>query len=106
MYSDKKNVLQLVALLRAHGVRRAVLCPGTFLSAASAARAAFFSPSTPCPLGRFLRTLSAERGRFAFLLAPAAGRSFFVSLSSSDIYVSPASPGFSGPCGGTWPAPA
>jgi len=25
MYSDKKNVLQLVALLRAHGVRRAVL---------------------------------------------------------------------------------
>lgn len=27
MYSDKKNVLQLVALLRAHGVRRAVLCP-------------------------------------------------------------------------------
>ena len=26
MYSDKKNVLQLVALLRAHGVRRAVLC--------------------------------------------------------------------------------
>lgn len=29
MYSDKKNVLQLVALLRAHGVRRAVLCPGS-----------------------------------------------------------------------------
>ena len=25
MYSDKKNVLQLVALLRAHGVRRAVV---------------------------------------------------------------------------------
>ena len=29
MYSDKKNVLQLVALLRAHGIRRAVLCPGS-----------------------------------------------------------------------------
>ena len=29
MYSDKKNVLQLVALLRAHGVRRVVLCPGS-----------------------------------------------------------------------------
>ena len=28
MYSDKKSVLQLVALLRAHGVRRVVLCPG------------------------------------------------------------------------------
>ena len=27
MYSDKKNVLQLVALLRAHGVRRACCVP-------------------------------------------------------------------------------
>lgn len=29
MYTDKKNILQLVALLPAHGVRRAVLCPGS-----------------------------------------------------------------------------
>lgn len=29
MYSDKKNILQLAALLRAHGVRKAVLCPGS-----------------------------------------------------------------------------
>lgn len=28
MYSDKKNILQLVALLRAHGVTKVVLCPG------------------------------------------------------------------------------
>ena len=28
MYSDKKNILQLVALLKAHGVRKIVLCPG------------------------------------------------------------------------------
>ena len=26
MYSDKKNILQLVALLKAHGVRKIVLC--------------------------------------------------------------------------------
>lgn len=29
MFSDKKNVLQLVALLQAHGVKRVVLCPGS-----------------------------------------------------------------------------
>ncbi len=29
MLSDKKNILQLVALLKAHGVRRVVLCPGS-----------------------------------------------------------------------------
>ena len=29
MYSDKKNILQLVALLKAHGVRKLVLCPGS-----------------------------------------------------------------------------
>ena len=29
MYSDKKSVLQLVAVLRAQGVRRVVLCPGS-----------------------------------------------------------------------------
>lgn len=29
MYSDKKNILQLVALLRAHGVTQVVLCPGS-----------------------------------------------------------------------------
>ncbi len=29
MLSDKKNILQLVALLRAHGVRKIVLCPGS-----------------------------------------------------------------------------
>ena len=29
MYSEKKNILQLVALLKAHGVSRAVLCPGS-----------------------------------------------------------------------------
>lgn len=29
MYSDKKNVLQLVALLEAHGITRVVLCPGS-----------------------------------------------------------------------------
>ena len=29
MFSDKKNVLQLVALLRAYGIRRMVLCPGS-----------------------------------------------------------------------------
>lgn len=29
MYSDKKNILQLVALLKAHGVRKIVLCPGS-----------------------------------------------------------------------------
>ena len=28
-YSNKKNVLQLVALLKAHGVRKVVLCPGS-----------------------------------------------------------------------------
>ena len=28
MYSDKKNILQLAALLKAHGVRKIVLCPG------------------------------------------------------------------------------
>ncbi len=29
MFSDKKNILQLVALLEAHGVTRIVLCPGS-----------------------------------------------------------------------------
>lgn len=29
MYTDKKNILQLVALLRAHGIKRIVLCPGS-----------------------------------------------------------------------------
>lgn len=29
MYSDKKNVLQLVALLKEHGIRNVVLCPGS-----------------------------------------------------------------------------
>lgn len=29
MYSDKKNILQLVALLRAHGITQVVLCPGS-----------------------------------------------------------------------------
>lgn len=29
MFTDKKNILQLVALLRAHGIRRVVLCPGS-----------------------------------------------------------------------------
>lgn len=29
MYTDKKNILQLVALLKEHGVRRVVLCPGS-----------------------------------------------------------------------------
>ena len=29
MYSDKKNILQLVALLKVHGVRKLVLCPGS-----------------------------------------------------------------------------
>ncbi|MDD6891419.1 MAG: 2-succinyl-5-enolpyruvyl-6-hydroxy-3-cyclohexene-1-carboxylic-acid synthase [Bacteroidales bacterium] len=29
MYTDKRNILQLVALLREHGVRRVVLCPGS-----------------------------------------------------------------------------
>ena len=29
MYSDKENILQLVALLRAHGVTKVVLCPGS-----------------------------------------------------------------------------
>ena len=29
MYSDKKNILQLVALLKAHGIRKMVLCPGS-----------------------------------------------------------------------------
>jgi len=29
MYTDKKNILQLAALLKAHGVTRIVLCPGS-----------------------------------------------------------------------------
>ena len=29
MYTDKKNILQLAALLRAHGIRKVVLCPGS-----------------------------------------------------------------------------
>ena len=29
MYTDKKNILQLAALLKAHGIRRIVLCPGS-----------------------------------------------------------------------------
>ena len=29
MYSDKKNILQLVALLKAHGINQMVLCPGS-----------------------------------------------------------------------------
>lgn len=29
MYTDKKNILQLVALLKAHQIRRIVLCPGS-----------------------------------------------------------------------------
>ena len=29
MYSDKKNILQLVALMKAHGIRKIVLCPGS-----------------------------------------------------------------------------
>ena len=28
-YSDKENILQLVALLKAHEVRNIVLCPGS-----------------------------------------------------------------------------
>ncbi len=31
MYSDKKNILQLVALLKAHGVRKIVLCPAAVM---------------------------------------------------------------------------
>ena len=29
MYTDKKNILQLIALLRAHGISKVVLCPGS-----------------------------------------------------------------------------
>lgn len=29
MYTDKKNILQLVALLKAHGIHKIVLCPGS-----------------------------------------------------------------------------
>ena len=29
MYTDKKNILQLVALLEAHGITNVLLCPGT-----------------------------------------------------------------------------
>ncbi len=29
MYSDKQNVLQVVALMRSHGVKKCVLCPGS-----------------------------------------------------------------------------
>lgn len=29
MYTDKKNILQLVALLKAHGITKVVLCPGS-----------------------------------------------------------------------------
>ena len=29
MYTDKKNVLQLIALLQAHGITKVVLCPGS-----------------------------------------------------------------------------
>lgn len=29
MYSDKKNILQLVALLKAHNIKKLVLCPGS-----------------------------------------------------------------------------
>lgn len=29
MYSNKRNILQLAALLKAHGVKKAVLCPGS-----------------------------------------------------------------------------
>ncbi|MCL1932569.1 MAG: 2-succinyl-5-enolpyruvyl-6-hydroxy-3-cyclohexene-1-carboxylic-acid synthase [Candidatus Azobacteroides sp.] len=29
MYSEKKNILQLVALLKAHGINQAILCPGS-----------------------------------------------------------------------------
>lgn len=29
MYSDKKNILQLVALLKAHEIRNIILCPGS-----------------------------------------------------------------------------
>ena len=29
MYTDKKSILQLVALLKAHGIRKVVLCPGS-----------------------------------------------------------------------------
>lgn len=29
MYTDKKSILQLVALLKAHGIRKIVLCPGS-----------------------------------------------------------------------------
>lgn len=29
MFTDKKNILQLAALLRAHGIKRLVLCPGS-----------------------------------------------------------------------------
>ena len=29
MYSDKKSILQLAALLKAHGVKKIVLCPGS-----------------------------------------------------------------------------
>ena len=29
MYTDKKNILQLAALLEAYGITRVVLCPGS-----------------------------------------------------------------------------
>ena len=29
MYTDKKSILQLAALLKAHGIRKIVLCPGS-----------------------------------------------------------------------------
>lgn len=28
MYSDKRNILQLIALLRAHGIKKVVVCSG------------------------------------------------------------------------------
>ena len=29
MYTDKKSILQLASLLRSHGIKRIVLCPGS-----------------------------------------------------------------------------
>ena len=51
MYTDKKSILQLAVLLKAHGVRKIVLCPGSRdIPIIQTLAKILISPATPSPM--------------------------------------------------------
>ncbi len=76
MFSDKKNILQLVALLEAHGVTRIVLCPGS--RNAPLVHTLSTHPSFTC----FAATDERSAGFFAIGLSLAGGGTVAVCCTS------------------------